>query len=73
MKRVFLLLLLSFACYQSHAQMGGYFSEGRVGPHVIPCREYEYIYMSIIMTLILSNLKKPYCIPLFILKSKRTI
>ena len=45
MKRVFLLLLLSLACYQLHAQMGGYFSTGKAGKHVFPCREYEYIYV----------------------------
>ena len=45
MKRAFLLLLLSCACYQSHAQMGGFFSTGKVGKHVFPCSEYEYIYV----------------------------
>lgn len=43
MKRVFLLLLLSCACYQSHAQFG--WMSGGTASYVFPCREYEYIYV----------------------------
>lgn len=42
MKQMFLLLLLSLTCYQSHAQVGGLISKGKIS-YRFPCIEYEYI------------------------------
>ena len=42
MKRMFLLLLLSLTCYQSHAQVGGLISKGKIS-YRFTFTEYEYI------------------------------